>query len=100
DSDGRRSRVYLSAAPEIGVSETTSLTEARPAPSTQQHPPHLRINGEQASYAYSPRKKAAPLFTLEATTFQARERELVAILGPNASGKSTLLRLIAGAIAP
>jgi iron complex transport system ATP-binding protein len=82
------------------VSETTSLTEARPAPSTQHHPPHLRINVEQASYAYSPRKKAAPLFTLEATTFQAREREFVAILGPNASGKSTLLRLIAGAIAP
>ena len=82
------------------MSETTSLTEARPAPSTQHHPPHLRINVEQASYAYSARKKAAPLFTLEATTFQAREREFVAILGPNASGKSTLLRLIAGAIAP
>jgi iron complex transport system ATP-binding protein len=55
---------------------------------------------EQASYTYSARKHAAPLFTLEATTFQAREREFVAILGPNASGKSTLLRLIAGAIAP
>ena len=82
------------------MSEATSLTEPRPAPSTQHHPPHLRINVEQASYAYSPRKKAAPLFTLEATTFQAREREFVAILGPNASGKSTLLRLIAGAIAP
>jgi iron complex transport system ATP-binding protein len=82
------------------VSETMSLTEARPAPSSQHHPPHLRINVEQASYAYSAGKKAAPLFTLEATTFQAREREFVAILGPNASGKSTLLRLIAGAIAP
>jgi iron complex transport system ATP-binding protein len=82
------------------VSETTSITEPRPAPISQHHTPHLRINVEQASYAYSARKKAAPLFTLEATTFQAREREFVAILGPNASGKSTLLRLIAGAIAP
>jgi len=82
------------------VSETPSLTETRPAPSPQHQAPHLRINVEQASYAYSARKKAAPLFTLEATTFQAREREFVAILGPNASGKSTLLRLIAGAIAP
>ena len=35
-----------------------------------------------------------------ATSFQAREREIVAILGPNASGKSTLLRLITGTIAP
>jgi iron complex transport system ATP-binding protein len=55
---------------------------------------------EQASYAYVPRKRSAPSFTLEATSFQARERELLAILGPNASGKSTLLRLIAGSIAP
>jgi iron complex transport system ATP-binding protein len=58
------------------------------------------VNVEQASYAYGARRHAAPLFTLEATSFQARERELVAILGPNASGKSTLLRLVSGAIAP
>ena len=42
----------------------------------------------------------APLFTLEATSFQARPGEIVAILGPNASGKSTLLKLISGALAP
>ena len=44
--------------------------------------------------------KQAPIFTLEATTLHARQRELVAILGPNASGKSTLLRLMAGALTP
>ena len=59
-----------------------------------------RLNVEQASYAYSPNAQAAPTFTLGATSFQAREREIVAILGPNASGKSTLLRLISGTIAP
>ena len=59
-----------------------------------------RLNVEQASYAYSVSAASAPTFTLAATTFQAREREIVAILGPNASGKSTLLRLIAGTIAP
>jgi iron complex transport system ATP-binding protein len=59
-----------------------------------------RLNVEQASYAYSPSAQAAPTFTLSATSFQACERELVAILGPNASGKSTLLRLISGTIAP
>ena len=57
------------------MSETTSITEPRPAPAAPRHSPHLRINVEQASYAYSARKKAAPLFTLEATAFQARERE-------------------------
>jgi iron complex transport system ATP-binding protein len=82
------------------VSETESVTQARPASGAPQETPHVRINVEQASYAYSARKQAAPLFTLEATTFQAREREFVAILGPNASGKSTLLRMIAGSIAP
>ena len=60
----------------------------------------VRVNVEQASYSYTARRHAAPVFTLEATTFQARDRELVAILGPNASGKSTLLRLVAGSIAP
>ena len=59
-----------------------------------------RLNVEQASYAYLPSAQFAPIFTLRATSFQAGESELVAILGPNASGKSTLLRLIAGTIAP
>jgi len=81
------------------MSGTASFTEARPD-SAARHTPHVRLNVEQASYAFSARKQAAPLFTLQATTFQAREREFVAILGPNASGKSTLLRLISGAIAP
>jgi iron complex transport system ATP-binding protein len=60
----------------------------------------VRLNVEQASFAYAASEQSAPTFTLGATSFQARERELVAILGPNASGKSTLLRLVSGTIAP
>jgi iron complex transport system ATP-binding protein len=60
----------------------------------------VRLNVEQASFAYAASAQSAPTFTLGGTSFQARERELVAILGPNASGKSTLLRLISGTIAP
>ena len=60
----------------------------------------VRLSVEQVSYAYSPNPAQAPLFTLEATSFQARAGEIVAILGPNASGKSTLLKLIAGSLAP
>ena len=33
-------------------------------------------------------------------SLEARERELVAILGPNASGKSTLVKLLAGLLKP
>jgi iron complex transport system ATP-binding protein len=60
----------------------------------------IRLSVEQVSYAYSANPTQAPLFTLEASSFQARPGEIVAILGPNASGKSTLLKLIAGVQAP
>jgi iron complex transport system ATP-binding protein len=60
----------------------------------------VRLSVEQVSYAYSPNPSQAPLFTLEATSFQARPGEIVAILGSNASGKSTLLKLIAGSLQP
>jgi iron complex transport system ATP-binding protein len=60
----------------------------------------IRLAVEQVSYAYASNASQAPLFTLEATSFQARPGEIVAILGPNASGKSTLLQLIAGALPP
>lgn len=60
----------------------------------------VRLSVEQVSYAYSANPSQAPLFTLEASSFQARPGEIVSILGPNASGKSTLLKLIAGSLPP
>jgi len=59
-----------------------------------------RLSVEQVSYAYAPNPQQAPVFTLEATSFQAKAGELVTILGPNASGKSTLLQLISGTLQP
>ncbi len=73
-----------------------------PLPSSEQ--PHttteVRLSVEQASYAYSSNPSQAPLFTLEALSFHAKPSEIVAILGPNACGKSTLLKLISGALEP
>ena len=60
----------------------------------------LRLIAEQASYAYAATDKSAPKFSLGPTSFNADQREIVAILGPNASGKSTLLRMLAGLIKP
>jgi iron complex transport system ATP-binding protein len=62
--------------------------------------PPVRLNVEQASYAYHSAGSSAPSFTLAATSFRAQQREIVTILGPNASGKSTLLKLIAGSLEP
>jgi iron complex transport system ATP-binding protein len=79
---------------------------AHPSPATQhaseasRASSEVRLSVEQVSYAYSRNPSQAPLFTLEASSFQARPGEIVAVLGPNASGKSTLLKLIAGALQP
>ncbi len=86
----------------MSASGNRELGEAssRPPEGGPQSTAAVRLNVEQASFAYSNGPRSAPTFTLSATSFQVRERELVAILGPNASGKSTLLRLISGTIAP
>jgi ABC-type cobalamin/Fe3+-siderophores transport system ATPase subunit len=61
---------------------------------------HPRLKVEQVSYAYSATDRSAPKFTLGPVSFEANQRELVAILGPNASGKSTLLKMLAGLLKP
>jgi ABC-type cobalamin/Fe3+-siderophores transport system ATPase subunit len=83
----------MSAGPGNGAS-----VAQRPMPFTVES--SLRLKVEQASYAYAATDRSAPKFTLGPTTFEAQQRELVAILGPNASGKSTLLKLLAGVLKP
>lgn len=54
---------------------------------------------EGASYAYGAGKRTAG-FALEPVSFRARRGELVTIVGPNASGKTTLLRMLSGVLRP
>jgi iron complex transport system ATP-binding protein len=69
-----------------------------PPTATGAPPPRLHV--EQITYAYAATDRSAPRFSLGATSFDAQRHEIVAILGPNAGGKSTLLRLLAGMIRP
>ncbi len=80
------------------MSSGGSSTVAAPAPLS--NAPAVRLKVEQASYAYAATDRSAPKFTLGPVSFEAQEREVVSILGPNASGKSTLLRLLAGVAKP
>ena len=82
------------------MSPGRSSAAPRTPPESARVGTEIRLAVEQVSYAYSANPTQAPLFTLEATSFHARPSEIVAILGPNASGKSTLLQLIAGVLSP
>ncbi len=77
-----------------------ALASNASAAATAAPQPGLRLKVEQASYAYAATDRSAPKFALGPVSFEAQQRELVAILGPNASGKSTLLTLIAGVNKP
>jgi iron complex transport system ATP-binding protein len=79
---------------------STSARSPLPLPDRPNANPDVRLSVEQVSYAYSPNPSQAPVFTLEALSFQAKPGEIVAVLGPNASGKSTLLKLISGELQP
>ena len=82
------------------MTATARSTSSRNAMDATRAATEPRLSVEQVSYAYSPNPQQAPIFTLEATSFHAKAGEVTAILGPNASGKSTLLQIISGALHP
>jgi len=82
------------------MTAATKSTSSRGAAEAARATGEPRLSVEQVSYAYAPNPQQAPVFTLEATSFHAKSGEVVAVLGPNASGKSTLLQIISGALQP
>ncbi|MGD0963119.1 MAG: ABC transporter ATP-binding protein [Candidatus Acidiferrales bacterium] len=84
----------------MSAAEQNRAAVATPQPGAATRTIRVRLKVEQVSFAYSPTDRFAPTFTLGPASFEAHPHELVAILGPNASGKSTLLRLLAGLAKP
>jgi iron complex transport system ATP-binding protein len=82
------------------IARNTAPSAGTPAPGQPRGNADVRLSVEQVSYAYSPNPSQAPVFTLEAMSFQGKPGEIIAVLGPNACGKSTLLKLISGALQP
>jgi iron complex transport system ATP-binding protein len=80
------------------MSASASSTAPRVPPTPGNANGHLKV--EQVSFAYAATDRSAPTFTLGPVTFEAQGHEIIAILGPNASGKSTLLTLLAGLTKP
>lgn len=57
-------------------------------------------SSKKALFTYGPMKKSYGRFVLDAEGGDARVGEVIGIVGPNAIGKSTFIRLIAGVEAP
>ena len=84
----------------MSAAETNRALLAPSHPGSVPGAPRVRLKIEQATFAHSPADRSAPTFTLGPVSFEAQPHDLVAILGPNASGKSTLLKLLAGIMKP
>ena len=66
------------------------------AQGTPRAPDGVRLKVEQASYAYSATDRRRPKFTLGPVSFEARERELVAILGPERERQINAVEIVGG----
>ena len=88
----------MSGAADSARGAGSSIGSGSFPPGSGQNP--ARVLVEQATYAYAATDRDAPEFTLGPISFEGDRREVISILGPNASGKSTMLKLLAGVLKP
>jgi iron complex transport system ATP-binding protein len=60
----------------------------------------MSLAAQSISYAYSQRRSASADFALRDVTLDVPRASLTGLLGPNGCGKTTLLKILAGIIAP
>ncbi|CAJ1942931.1 unnamed protein product [Sphenostylis stenocarpa] len=98
-----------SNSPEESISHSSSSFHHSPPPSLHQFKTAYKVSVRNLSYTLHPQKttpfsffqpsqKPKPLNILNSVSFVARSSEIVAVVGPSGTGKSTLLRIIAGRV--
>ncbi|KAJ1384095.1 P-loop containing nucleoside triphosphate hydrolase [Sesbania bispinosa] len=97
-----------SDSPEESTSPSSSFYHS-PPPALQQFRTAYKLSIRNLSYTLHPHKttpfslchltqKPKPVNILNSVSFVARSSEIVAVVGPSGTGKSTLLRIISGRI--
>lgn len=97
-----------SNSPEESISPSSSFYHS-PPPALHQFRTAYKLSVRNLSYTLHPYKttpfsfchltrKPKPVDILKSVSFAARSSEIVAVVGPSGTGKSTLLRIIAGRV--
>ncbi|KAL2322383.1 hypothetical protein Fmac_026762 [Flemingia macrophylla] len=97
-----------SNSPEESSPSSSSFNHS-PPPSLHQYKTAYKLSVRNLSYTLHPHKatsfsfchltlKPNPVNILKSVSFVARSSEIVAVIGPSGTGKSTLLRIIAGRV--
>ncbi|GAA0157355.1 ATP-binding cassette [Lithospermum erythrorhizon] len=103
--DGSRIQLFsASNSPEESHSTISSSSHHSPPPPYQNNASHIltiknlsyNINKKSSFYCFF--KQSKPTNILKSVSFSARSSEILAVVGPSGTGKSTLLRILSGRI--
>ena len=77
----------------------TRTTAPSQAPAAKIDVDAVRLDGVSKTFAPA-RRDGSAVTALDAVSLRAREGEIVAVVGPNGCGKTTLLELVCGLLEP
>ncbi|BFG30163.1 hypothetical protein CerSpe_164370 [Prunus speciosa] len=112
-NNGDDSVILFSASnsPEESTSPASSFYHSSPPPHHSSNNPTYKLTVQNLSHTFLPskgfittsffnlvQKKPTPVSILKSVSFSATSSEILAIVGPSGTGKSTLLRIVSGRV--